>query len=138
MLVLLDPLSQQSTVDLADPTLPLCRELLPQRVHAFLSKYTLFAPKFDLLEVASMSLCTVDLVVEDDIDLTHSLVNSKTDGAGVLKAITVLTLCSHLSRTHLSRLTSLNSVSPAHFCSKLPAQLSLVFRILHKYLKYIS
>ena len=44
------------------------------------------------VEVAPMSLCVVDLVVEDDIDLIDSTTNSKTDGAGVLKAVTVLTI----------------------------------------------
>ena len=37
-------------------------------MHAFSSRNILSAPNLDLLDVAPMSLCRVDLVVEDDID----------------------------------------------------------------------
>ena len=46
-----------------------------------------------------MSLCKVNLVAEDDIDLINSMANSSTDGASVLKAITALTLVIHLKCT---------------------------------------
>ena len=108
-------------------------------IQSFLSKYTLSAPNFDLLEVAPMSLCTVDLIHSRRwLDLIDSMVNSKTEGAGVFKIITVLTLVISMSQMHLSRLTTLNSISLAHCCSTSPAKLSLVFGILHKYLQHNS
>ena len=65
-------------------------------MHAFSSRNILSAPNLDLLDVAPMSLCRVDLVVEDDIDVIDSLAKSKTDNAGDLSAIIALALVIHL------------------------------------------
>ena len=64
-------------------------------MHALLSKNTLSAPNFDLLEVAPMPLCNDNLVVEDDIILIDRLTNSETDAGGVLRSIIPLTVVVH-------------------------------------------
>ena len=64
-------------------------------MHPFLSRKTLSAPSFDLLDVAPMPLCREDFVVEEDMNLIDSMAKSMADGVSLLMAIIAPTVVIH-------------------------------------------
>ena len=63
---------------------------------------TLSAPSFDLLDVAPISLCNEDLVVDDDINFIASRAKSSADGGSLLIAIIAPTLVIYLECTFVA------------------------------------